>query len=138
MTRTCLKLTLMLVPVLSACASEPMPQTPTTVRTIQISDWVTPDTVYAKSGEEIRWQNLRTNPVRVGFLSRRLLDELGCNKGVTTLLGEVNDLITIGPGKSVSLCPIRSGVLQYNVWFDAENPRGAISRTATVHVEGGG
>lgn len=138
MTRTCLKLTLTLVPILSACVSEPVPQRPATVRTIQISDWVTPNAVYAKSGEEIRWQNLRTNPVRVGFLGRRLLDELGCKKGVTTLLGEVNDLITIAPGKSVSLCPTRSGVLQYNVWFDAENPRGAISPTATVHVDAGG
>ena len=104
---------------------------------IQISDLVQPRTVYAKSGEEIRWQNLRTNPVRVGFLTRRLLDELGCMKGVSAVFGEVSDLITIEPGESVSLCLLRSGILQYNVWFDPENPKGAISPTATVHVEAG-
>jgi len=127
-----------LVCALSACGHQSVPDRPTTVRMIRISDFVKPDTVYAKSGEEIRWQNLRTNPVRVGFLSGRLLEELGCKKGVSAFFGEVGDVITIGPGESVSLCPLRSGVLQYNVWFDAENPKGAISPTATVHIEAGG
>lgn len=110
---------------------------PTVVRMIQISDSITPATVYAKSGEEIRWQNLRTKPVRVGFLSGRLLDDLGCRKGVTTFFGEMSDLITIAPGESVSVCPLRTGTLQYNVWFDVDNPKGSISPTATVHVEAG-
>ena len=126
-----------LVCVFSACSHEPVTDRPPAVRMIQISDSVQPRTVYAKSGEEIRWQNLRPNPVRVGFLTRRLLDELGCEKGVATLFGEVSDVITIAPGESVSLCLLRSGDLQYNVWFDVENPKGAISPTATVHVEAG-
>jgi hypothetical protein len=108
------------------------------VHTIQISDLVTPDTLYAKPGEEIRWRNLRSNPVRLGFLTMRLLDELACEKGVATFWGGMSDLVTIPPGGSMSLCFVRVGVLQYNVWFDAENPKGAISPTASVHVEAGG
>jgi hypothetical protein len=67
----------------------------------------------------------------------RLLDELACEKGkdVVTMFGQVNDLVTIPPGESISLCIARSGELQYNVWFDEGNPKGAISRTATVHIE---
>jgi len=129
---------ILVVCFLSACGIHSASDTRSTVRTIEISDLVKPVTVYAKSGEEIRWQNLRTNPVRIGFLTSRLLDELGCKKGVTNIFGEVSDVITINPGESASLCPLRTGVLQYNVWFDAENPRGAISPTATVHVEAGG
>jgi hypothetical protein len=98
---------------------------------------VKPTVLYAKSGEEIRWQNLRTNPVRVGFLTGRLLNEAGCEKGVTDIFGTVSDVITIAPGESASLCPLGSGVIQYNVWFDAENPKSAISPTATVHIEAG-
>jgi hypothetical protein len=122
---------------LSACGHRSVTAIPATVRTIQISDMVTPDTLYAKPGEEIRWENLRANPVRIGFLSMRLLDDLGCEKGVATFWGGTNDLVTIPPGRSISLCFARAGVLQYNVWFDAENPKGAMSRTAAVYVEAG-
>jgi hypothetical protein len=75
----------------------------------------------------------------MGFLSMRQLDELACAKGkdVVTMFGRINDLVTIPPGESISLCIVRSGELQYNVWFDEGNPKGAISRTATVHVEKG-
>jgi hypothetical protein len=105
------------------------------VRTIQISDVVEPEVLYAMPGEEIRWENLRTNPVRVGFLSTNLLEELGCREGVTTVFGQVNDIVTIPAGGSISLCFVRGGTLQYNVWFDEEYPKGRMSPTATVYIE---
>lgn len=138
MTRKFWGLCVGLVYVLSACGHQPATNSSATVHTIQISDLVTPDTLYAKPGEEIRWRNLRSNPVRLGFLTMRLLDELACEKGVATFWGGMSDLVTIPPGGSMSLCFVRVGVLQYNVWFDAENPKGAISPTASVHVEAGG
>lgn len=121
--------------MLQACGHSPMSESPGAVRTIRISDMVKPSTVYARSGEEIRWENLRATSVRIGFLHGRLLEELGCTKGVSSFFGEIGDTITIGPGESASLCPLRSGTLQFNVWFDADNPRGEISPTATIHVE---
>ena len=137
MTKALLIGVLMLAGLSAACARH-VAHNPMTIRTIEISDSVKPHTIYARTGEEIRWQNLRSNPVRVGFLSRRLLDELACRRGVPTFFGEVDDLVTIMPGESVGLCPLRPGVLQYNDWFDPDNPRGAISRTGAVHVESGG
>ncbi|MDP1948888.1 MAG: hypothetical protein Q8L77_15455 [Nitrospirota bacterium] len=137
MTRIFGGLCLGLLYVLSACGHQPATTSSATVRTIQISDMVTPDTLYATPGEEIRWENLRANPVRIGFLSMRLLDDLGCEKGVATFWGGTNDLVTIPPGRSISLCFARAGLLQYNVWFDADNPKGAMSRTAAVYVEAG-
>jgi hypothetical protein len=120
---------------LQACGHSPAPDSQMVVRTIRISDVVKPSTVYARAGEEIRWENLRATSVRIGFLHGRLLEELGCKKGVSSFFGDVDDAITIGPGESASLCPLRSGTLQFNVWFDAGNPKGEISPTATVHVE---
>ena len=137
MTRLLVICAIVLTGLSGACGHQ-LSHVATTVRTIEISDAVSPHTLYTKAGEEIRWQNLRSNTVRVGFLSKRLLGELGCRKGVPAFLGEVEDLVTIGPGESVGLCPLRTGVLQYNVWFDPDNPKGAISRTGTVHVERGG
>jgi hypothetical protein len=128
-------LILVAVCTLQACGHSPASDSQVAVRTIRISDVVKPSTVYARAGEEIRWENLRATPVRVGFLHGRLLEEVGCKKGVSSFFGDVDDAITIGPGDSASLCPLRSGTLQFNVWFDADNPKGEISPTATVHVE---
>ncbi|HJT20580.1 MAG TPA: hypothetical protein VJ746_08920 [Nitrospira sp.] len=138
MMRSCLAYLTMFAGLLAACDHHRMNHIPSAARTIEITEVVKPGTVYAKTGEEIRWQNLRDNPVRVGFLSKRLLNDLGCRKGLSAFLGEVDDLVTIEPGESIGICPLRSGVLQYNVWFDPDNPKGAISPTGTIHVENGG
>jgi hypothetical protein len=108
-----------------------------TIRAVQISDVVKPGVVYALPGDEVRWTNARPNAVRVGFLNKRLLDDHRCQKGVVDLFGQVNDLVTIAPGESISLCFARAGDLQYNVWFDAEDPRGTISPTMTISIRGG-
>lgn len=50
---------------------------------------------------------------------------MGCEKSIKTLFGQVDDLLTIAPGESISLCFVRDGVLEYNVWFDACNPKGS-------------
>lgn len=135
MTRISVGLSILLIAALSACGHRPATQVQPILRTILISDVVQPEMLYTTAGEEIRWQNVRSSPVRLGFLSMRLLDELACDKGVRTFFGQVNDLITIPPGESISLCFVRSGDLQYNVWFDEKNPKGTISRTATVRIE---
>lgn len=119
----------------AACSHHPETGVPLIVRQIEIRDTIQPEVLYAKPGEEIRWENFRSMPVQLGFLTTNLLKELGCEKGVATLFGEVNDLITIRPQESVSLCFVHTGELKYNVWFDPGNPRGAISPTATVRVE---
>jgi hypothetical protein len=120
--------------LLTACAHAPEGRT---IRTVEISESVTPAVMYASPGEEVRWTNARSNPVRIGFLSPRLLEQSECQKGVVDMFGRVNDLITIPPGESISLCFARSGDLGYNVWFDADNPRGSISPTMTIRVRGG-
>ena len=133
-----LGLTLSLVCGLAACEHHREPRVEPVVRTIEITDEVKPGVLYAAPGEEVRWQNLRGNPVQVGFLTVKLLDKVGCEKGMPRSFGQVSDFVTIPPGKSVSLCFIQSGDLKYNVWFDAGNARGGISPTATVRVGKGG
>lgn len=121
----------------SACSHTPASEASRTVREIQIGDTVQPQMLYAKPGEEIRWQNVRSAPVNLGFLTTSLLKELGCQKGVVTMFGEVKDFISIPPQESVSVCFVRPGELKYNVWLNPDNPRGAITPTATIRVEAG-
>jgi hypothetical protein len=46
----------------------------------------------------------------------------------------VDDFVTIPPGGYASLCLAHGGTVQFNVWFDSSNPRGAISPIATVKI----
>jgi len=127
----------MAIALSAACGHTPSPNAHKIVRTVEISHQVTPRVMYASPGEEVRWTNARANAVRVGFLNLRLLEDHRCQKGIVDLFGQVNDLVTIAPGESISLCFARTGDLQYNVWFDPEDPRGAISPTLTISIRGG-
>ena len=121
----------------AACEHSPSTGSARTVKTVEISDNVKPHVMYASPGEEVRWTNVRQSPVRVGFLNMRLMEDHQCEKGMVDMFGQVNDHITIEPGESISLCFSRTGDLRYNVWFDPEDPRGAISPTLTISIRGG-
>ncbi|HET8720497.1 MAG TPA: hypothetical protein VFM24_00615 [Nitrospira sp.] len=121
----------------TACGHAPSTEPARIVRTIEIANQVNPQVLYVSPGEEVRWMNARPNAVRVGFLNMRLVEDHRCEKGVVNLFGQPNDLVTIDPGDSISLCFARTGDLRYNVWFDPEDPRGAISPTLTVSIRGG-
>jgi hypothetical protein len=127
----------MLLALTAACGHTPSAGENRIVRTVEISQQVNPDIVYASPGDEVRWTNARSNPVRLGFLSVRLLEDPHCQHGIVNVFGQVNDQITIDPGASISLCPAKTGDLQYNVWFDPEDPRGPISPTLTIRIRGG-
>lgn len=126
-----------IIAVAAACAHTPPTGAARTVRTVEISNQVNPHVMYAAPGEEVRWTNARQNTVRVGFLSLRLMEDHQCEKGIVDMFGQVNDHVTIEPGDSISLCPAKTGDLQYNIWFDPEDPRGAISPTLTIKIRGG-
>lgn len=121
----------------SACSHPAATEAPRTIREVQIGDTVEPQLLYTKPGEEIRWQNARSTPVNLGFLTTSLLKDLSCQKGVVTMFGVVKDFVSIPPQEWVSVCFARPGELKYNVWLNPENPRGAISPTATIRVEAG-
>ena len=135
MTRVLWGLCVGLIVIQLGCGHRAVDAGPSLVREIRIADAVTPTLMRVSLGEEIQWINARSASVRIGFLTMRLLDELACEKGVKTLFGQVNDLITIPAGESISLCFGRVGELKYNVWFEPDNPRGPISPTATVRIE---
>jgi len=100
---------------------------------IQIREQVSPQDLYVYVGDEVRWQNLRPDPVKVSLLSHHRLDLVSCEKGFTRL-GTMEDTATIPPREYVSLCFSQPGTIQYNVWLNPDNPRGNMTPTARVQV----
>ena len=127
----------LLLLVFSGCATSSEVDESPLIHEVQIRGQgeIAPLELYAYVGEEIRWRNLVDTPVRLGFLSTKLMDELGCEKGFKTLLGGINDLVTIDPGEYVSLCFGRAGTIRYNVWTDIADPVHSMSPTAVIHFD---
>ncbi|MBX3238144.1 MAG: hypothetical protein KF814_18505 [Nitrospiraceae bacterium] len=100
---------------------------------IQIRDSVSPTQVYASVGDEIRWQNLRPDSVKIGLLDARGLEEASCADGFRRF-GQIEDSVTVPPREFASLCFSKPTVIRYNVWFDAKDPRGEMTRTSTVWI----
>ncbi len=119
--------------VTAHCTAAPSTGPGRTVHYIQIRDSVSPTQVYASVGDEIRWQNLRPDAVKIGLLDARGLDEASCADGFRRF-GLIEDSITIHPREFASLCFSKPTVIRYNVWFDAKDPRGEMTRTSTVWI----
>lgn len=117
----------------SGCASLPETSTTGQIVAFEIGQSVAPTFLRAYVGDEIQWRNMRSGPVRVGLLTNIGRKDLGCAKGFSRF-GMVDDFVTIPPGGYASLCLAHGGTVQFNVWFDSSNPRGAISPIATVKI----
>jgi hypothetical protein len=106
------------------------------VHYIQIRDTITPMDLYVSVGDQVRWQNLRGESVKVGLLPGVDLEKTSCEKGFRSF-GVMEDFVTIKPRDYVSLCFIQPGLVRYNVWMDPKDPKGRITRTAVIHIERG-
>ena len=118
--------------LIAGCANQPATQ-PVRTHDIQIREHVSPQDLYVTTGDEVRWQNLRPDPVKVGLLSHHHLSLVLCEKGFTRF-GMVDDTATIPPMGYVSLCFSRPGIVQYNVWLNPADPRGRMTPTARIQV----
>lgn len=104
------------------------------MRYVKILDEVKPTTLYVRVGDEIRWLNLQSSPVRVGILNGGWHDDVTCEKGFKRF-GTMEDLVVIAPQEYVSLCFAKPVTVHYNVWLDAQNFKGSMSRTATIRID---
>lgn len=117
------------------CATLPETSRTGTIREIRIEETVSPRDLFAVTGDEIRWLNLRVEPVHLGFLGTSPLREVSCEKGFSRF-GILQDFVTILPQQSASLCFARPGNVQFNVWMDTADLQGRLTRTTTIRVRG--
>ena len=104
------------------------------VHYIQIRDTISPMDLYVSVGDQVRWQNLRGESVKIGLLPGVDLEKTSCEKGFRNF-GVMEDFVTIKPREYVSLCFVRPGLVRYNIWMDPKDSKGNITRTAVIHVE---
>ena len=134
--RSMVTILMLLTPILIAAAgcAKHTERADSHVHYVQIRDTITPMDLYVSVGDQVRWQNLRGEPVKIGLLPGVDLEKTSCEKGFRNF-GIMEDFVTIKPRDYVSLCFVRPGLVRYNVWMDPQDSKGNITRTAVIHIE---
>ncbi|MCC6140967.1 MAG: hypothetical protein IT389_10175 [Nitrospira sp.] len=118
---------------LAACALVLPGAPPLHTHYIHIQDAVSPPRLDVQVGDEVRWQNLRDEPVTVSLLSHLSGSSVSCHTGFSRF-GSFDDTATIQPKAYVSLCFARAGSIHFNVWLDLQDPLRSMTPTAKIVV----
>lgn len=129
----CLTGLFMAAGLLTACATAAPDATPWRTHYIHIQSGVSPQRLDVQTGDEVRWQNLRNEPVRISLLSHLSGAGVSCQTGFSRF-GALDDTATIPPNAYVSLCFARAGSIHYNVWLNPNDPLGSMTPTAKIVV----
>lgn len=119
--------------LLASCAAASPGTAPVRTHHIHIQDAVSPQHLNVHIGDEVRWQNLRSEPVRISLLSHLSGAGVSCQTGFSRF-GSLDDTATIPPNAYVSLCFARTGSIQYNVWLRLEDPLRSMTPTAKIVI----
>lgn len=119
--------------LLAGCAFVPTDTSPRHTHYVHIQDAVSPQSLDVHIGDEVRWQNLRSEPVRISLLSHLSGSGVSCETGFSRF-GSLDDTATIPPNAYVSLCFSRAGSIQYNVWLKPDDPLRSMTPTAKIIV----
>jgi plastocyanin len=103
------------------------------VHDVRFEEHMTPTNLQVQPGDEVRWVNQRSTPVTVEFLGAAL-DDVTCQRGFDNVIGRQQEMATIQPNQSVSLCFGNPGTVTYNARMDSPVAGGQKIESGTIHV----
>lgn len=122
---------------LSGCANLPETSRSGAIHEIQFGEHLTPTTLRVAVGDEVRWVNQRTSPITVEFLGNAL-DNITCERGFSNIIGRRQEVASIPPNGSASLCFGRIGTVTYNSRADTAVQGGQQIESGTIQVRTSG
>lgn len=117
----------------SACHPLPTYTRSGDVKDIVISDTPTTVVVEVRVGEEIRWTNRQSEPVRIIFTDR-ISDQLLCRRNFCGYFTGGAEAF-LNPDQSASLCFRDSGTVRYTVVIQSPRPGEHLARQGVIQVE---
>lgn len=118
--------------ILTACTMPPTSRTGS-VHDIRITEGPDPADLIINPGDEVRWVNGRSLPVRVDLVNIKS-DGLSCERGFSNLFGFMQESATVKPNDTVSACFTRPGVVNYNLRMDSALPGGRTVAPGIIRV----
>ncbi|TKB82015.1 MAG: hypothetical protein E8D44_13010 [Nitrospira sp.] len=118
--------------ILAACAG------PTTTRSgvvhdIRIAEGPEPADLIVNPGDEVRWVNARTLPLRIDLVNVKS-DELSCERKFSNIFGVIQESATIEPNGTASACFAKAGVVNYNLRMDSALPGGKVIVPGIIRI----
>jgi plastocyanin len=115
---------------------------PTVTRTGDVKDIIIGDELSSRetavnTGDEVRWINKRTQPVRVMFLDAVLDKQLSCKNNVGGWMTP-SDTAKLGKNETASVCFRDPGYFRYIVRMESAKTTGDINVQGVIRVGGQG
>ena len=116
-----------------ACAG---PQTSRSgqIHTVKVEEAPQPADLVVNVGDEVRWVNHRTLPVRLDLVTGDPRETLSCERGFSNFFGMKRDFAEIAPNESAAACFSKVGVVKYNLRMESALPGGKTITAGTVQV----
>jgi plastocyanin len=114
------------------CSNMPKVTRTGDVKDVMIGETLEPAERAAAAGDEVRWINKRTAPVRIVFLDP--VDEaFSCNNGFGGWMAK-SGTASLDPNETASVCFRQPGFYRYTVRMKAASPTGEINASGVVRV----
>lgn len=118
--------------MLAACSNMPAVTRTGDVKDILIKETLEPAERVAGAGDEVRWINKRTAPVRIVFLDP-VDGQFSCRSQFGGLFTPGNTAL-LDPNETASVCFKQPGFYRYTVRMKAASPTGEINTSGVVKV----
>ena len=119
------------------CQSMPTVTRTGDVKDIIIGDELSSREIAVNTGDEVRWINKRTQPVRVIFLDAVLDKQLSCKNNVGGWMTP-SDTAQLGKNETASVCFRDPGYFRYIVRMESAKTTGDINVQGVIKVGGQG
>lgn len=116
----------------AACAHPPTSRSGA-VHDIRIIEGPEPADLVVNLGDEVRFVNARTLPVRVDLVNVKH-EDLSCERGFSNIVGTVQESATIKPNDSAAVCFAKAGVVNYNLRMESALPGGEKIASGVVRI----
>ncbi len=104
-----------------------------TIHDVVFEERMVPVGLQVEMGDEVRWVNRRSTPVKLEFLDGSL-DKVVCQSGFSSFLRRQQESAVIKPNQSASLCFGRAETVRYNARMESPVAGGQIIETGSIYV----
>ena len=123
--------------LLTGCQGTPTVTRSGDVKDIIVGDNLTSGEVAVSPGDEVRWVNKRTAPVRIVFLDPMSDKQLSCKNNFGGLMTP-SDTAKLATNESASVCFRDPGYYRYTVRMESARTTGELNVSGVVKVGGNG
>ena len=130
-----LGISLVAIVFLGGCESTPTVTRSGDVKDIIVGDNLSPGEIVVSPGDEVRWVNKRTGPVRIVFLSPVSDKELSCKNNFGGLMTPSNTA-KLSMNETASACFGNPGYVRYTVRMESGDMAGERNVSGVIKVGG--